>query len=338
MSSWRLIPSIGTKLIAILIAWSLTLPAAFAQTGAFFDRRDLSAKQYSIEIDSSFTSIDRQNFANPTFLFGSDLDHITLRVLETEIRAHLDLLEGVALQLELPLLVRRVEARYIGLKVSESQTLDAQERVYSGAGLGDPTMSLSVQLFELWGMDYFLDLGTRIPLDDSPEGQPIANQIPLSTGQNELFVGGGFNTTIGPVRTSLSYRHSYFPGNTTAYLVRRASNGSWVNGSTSAFIREAVTLAVGIPVGEVGQLELVPNWTLTSMPGVTERGGVLGVSTLSWVQEVNLTIGLSIPLGRHHVLRPYLAGDLLQSWDDNPFYPIEAPKRGLGLAWQYTSY
>ena len=240
MSSWRLIPDVGTKLIPILIAWSLTLPTAFAQTGAFFDRRDLSAKQYSLEIDSSFTTINRRDFANPTFLFGGDLEHITLHVLQTEIRAHLDLLEGVALQLELPLLIRRVETRYIGLQVSESQTLDSQERTYLGAGLGDPTMSLSVDLFELWDMDFFLDLGTRIPLDDSPEGQPTANQIPLSTGQNELFVGGGLNTNIGPVHTSLSYRHSYFPGNTTAYLVRRASNGSWVNGSPMLYMAAIV--------------------------------------------------------------------------------------------------
>ena len=136
----------------------------------------------------------------------------------------------------------------------------------------------------------------------------------------------------------MAFRHSFFPGNTTGYLVRRATNGSWVNGSTTAFVREAVTLAVAVPLGSFGELDLRPHWALTNMPAVSDRGGAQAVSSQGWFQELSITLGLNIPIGDHHILRPYLAGDLLQSSAHNPFFPIEAPKRGLGLAWQYTSY
>ena len=338
MPLFRLIRTLGLKLSLMLVAWSLCTSSAQASTGAFFERNALSNKQYSLTLSSHVSASSRTDFSTPTFLFGQDLQELSVKTITTDLKAQIDLLEGIALQIEIPLLVRQVNATHNGLQVSTTQALPPQERSYSSAGMGDPRLTLSIELFSAFEMDYFLDLGTRTPLDDSPEGQPTPTQVPTSTGQNEIFIGGGFNTTLGPVRASLSYRHSYFPGNTTAYLLRRGNNGSWVNGSTTAFIRESVSIAMGIPISTWGDLRVQPTWTLTDVPGVTDRTQSLALSSDSFLQEVTLEVGLDIKLGRHHILRPYLAAALLKSWTQDPFYPIEAPTRGFGLAWQYTSY
>ena len=338
MLSFRLIGTPGFRLFAIFWVWVLFLPPAHAQTGAFFERDKLSEKQYSLTIDSIFSALNRTDFSSPTFLLGEDLQELELLSFTTEIKAQIDLFEGIAIQVEAPLIVREVNAVHTGLAVSQSQVLDSQSRSYSSLGFGDPRLTLSIEVIHLFGMDYFLDIGTRMPLDDSPEGQPVPSQVPLSTGQNELFIGGGFNAQFGSVQASLSYRHSYFPGNTTAYLVRRASSGSWASGSTTAFIRESVSLALKAPVSDWGDLRVAPTWSLSAIPGVTDRGRSLGISAQSYIQEVTVEIGFDVKLGRHHILRPYFAGALLDSWNEDPFYPIEAPSRGFGLAWQYTSF
>ena len=107
MPSRKCIRAIKTITIALVLLCVGSLSTAWAQTGTHFARQALSDKQYTITIDSSVTLINRDNFDTPTFLLGGDLETIELTLLETRLRATLDVLDGVSLQLELPLLFKK---------------------------------------------------------------------------------------------------------------------------------------------------------------------------------------------------------------------------------------
>ena len=117
MLSFRLTGTPGFRLFAIFWVWVLFLPHAHAQTGAFFERDKLSEKQYSLTIDSIFSTLNRTNFSSPTFLLGEDLQKLELLSFTTEIKAQIDLFEGIAIQVEAPLIVREVGGESFELQI-----------------------------------------------------------------------------------------------------------------------------------------------------------------------------------------------------------------------------
>lgn len=326
-----------TKPIVSLIV-SMLLASTLAQASPYENRFEEVDATYTFEIETSLHSKTRTQFYRPVFLFANRLEKIRAETLVTTLALSVHWTDHLALQFKLPLVARKVFARFAPVKISEDKILPSQTRNYSDFGPGDPTLSLSWLAWEDTSFNFYTELGTILPLDDNSGSTTVPTQIPSSTGQNSIFATLGTNVSASSLRMNLQYRAHYFPGNAASYLIHQAATQTWLTGSLSAFQKHHVHATFQASPTEQFTVELTPGWTVTQVPKLIIRGASVEDTNVAFLEDLYFTGALSWHLSKRYTLKIWYRSTLIDSTDVNPFFPIDVALQGGGLSFTATRW
>jgi hypothetical protein len=320
---------------ALVVAIVLGATAsARAQPGPFFEPDALLPQGYELRVSAAYHDVERTDMSRPIFLYAQPLERVRARELVVSLELRLSITPNLAVQLVLPWLVRSVDARTIGLQVNRDRELAPRTLELSSWGLGDPLLALAYRLFHERPWGAYAELGATIPIDDNSGSAVLPARAPLSTGQHELFLGAGA-TLERPIALSLSYRFSFCPGEHAAYLIRRTGTQSYTSGAFAAYMRQRVQASAELSLSRLFSVLVAPAWTMTEVPFLVDRNVRRRVVSDSLIHELDLGAAVRVQLDRHRIELRYTV-PLVTSYDIDPFFPIEVPKGGIGVAWQLT--
>lgn len=326
-----------TKPIVSLIV-SMLLASTVAQASPYENRFEKVAATYTFEIEMSLHKKNRTRFDRPVFLFANKLEKIRAETLSTTLTIGVHWTDQLALKFRLPLVARKVMAKFAPVKISEDQTLPSQTRNYSDFSPGDPTLSLSWLAWEEPSYNVYTELGTTLPLDDNSGSTTLPTRIPSSTGQNSIFATLGANLAASSLRVNLQYRAHYFPGNAASYLIHQAATQTWLTGSLSAFQKHHVHATFHASPTEQITLELTPGWSVTQVPKLIIRGAAVEDTNVKFLEDLYFTGAITWKLSKNYALTVWYRSTLMDSTHVNPFFPIDVPLEGGGLSFKATRW
>ena len=320
-----------TKPIVSLIV-SMLLASSVAQASPYENRFEKVAATYTFKIETSLHSKTRTRFYRPVFLFANRLEKVRAETMLTSMTLDVHWTDQLALQFKLPLVARKVFAKFSPVKISETQILPSQTRNYLDFGPGDPTLSLSWLAWEKSYFNFYTEVGTTLPLDDNSGSTILPTKIPSSTGQNSIFATLGTNISWSSLRMNLQYQAHYFPGNAASYLIHQAATQTWLSGSLSAFQKHHIHARFHASPTKQLTLELTPGWTVTQVPKLIVRGAAAEDTNVQFLEDLYLTGALVWNLSKRYSLKVWYRSTLIDSTDVNPFFPIDVPLQGGGLS------
>ena len=322
-----------------LLAFALVFgPAAGAraQAGPFYEPQALTPQGFELRLSAEYHAVERTDFSRPVFLIAQPLERLRARELAFEVDLRLSITPSVAVQIVLPWLARDVDVRSFGLQVTADQTLPSRSFGIWGWGLGDPLLALAYRFLDDRPWSAYAEFGAAIPIDDNPGSAVLATRVPLSTGQHELFLGGGV-ALERPLELSLMYRFGYSPGEHAAFLIRRTGTQTYTSGALAPFAHHRVRASAALALSRLFSVALTPSWTASEQPVLVDRSTRRQVVFERVLHEITLTAALRLKLGDHRVELRYTE-PLLSSSDEDPFFPIVIVTRGVGVAWQLVGF
>ena len=325
------------RVVALVVATLCWLPP-WVGLGNPLDTDRLAAKDYALSLTTAYGFADRTDFSQPVLLYQHRLTKLQTHSLNAKVGFRFSLNAWWGVRLQLPVSVRDTKATVSGLMVSDDESLPAVEQRSLDAGLGDPSIALYGWILSLESFQLLLEVGAHLPLDDSPQSKGLPKRVPTSSGQEAVFtsVVGVLGLLGGEFK--LHYGFTFLPGNMTAYLVRRASNDSYVSGALSSFYKHHVDLRFTRRVGSGWSLLVEPSWEMTILPFLKDQGQLLQFTDDKLVQDIGLRIGAEYQVSKRHQLTFSYRHLFLNSWERDPFYPIDVPNQGFAVAWRFTSY
>ena len=287
---------------------------------------------YAIALTLSVHQARRDDFSRHVLLFQQPVRRLEARELRYTLDFHLDLTTALYLRAQAPLSQRHVRAQVAELVVSEDEVLPPLMREISSFGLADPTLAVGYRPV-IGKLELALELGTVIPVDDNPESNTFPAELPLGTGQSELFAAGGPSLHLDGFEAALEYRFGVFPGSPASYLVRRIGTQSFATGSLDRFIEHRLSGALAIELYEPVTLELGGDYRRSEQPGIKQRGEVFAFLPETHRDEIGAEAGLRFGVARGHEIALRYRHLFLEDWNEDPFFPVAIPDRGLSLSW-----
>ena len=161
----------------------------------------------------------------------------------------------------------------------------------------------------------------------------MANRLPLSTGQAEVF--GEVSASVEWKRWALSgdYRLGYSPTSAVAYLVRQVGNQSYASGALGDHFAHRLRAGVTLKLDSRFSFQLNPEWSIDENPGIIEQGVEYLVTPERLRHELGVEGRFTIHIDEHNVFEAFYEHLFLRSWDKDPFFPIVIPQHGFGIAW-----
>lgn len=327
------------RLAARLLAWSAAFGVLLAAPAASAEREryrlfDPSVERgYVLTLTTSFHHARRDDFTRPVFLIGQGVSRLYASELRSELTLDVKLVSWLGVGVSLPFSYRRADLALSPVVISESQVLPQQWLALRGVGLADPELSVFVRVLDLGPLVLSGRGGLSIPLDDNP-GAPLApTRLPLSTGQNQYFLGGELALSIPETRLTLDYRFGFYPGGPAAYLVRNVGN-QFATGALSFFWYHEATVGLRLFPERRFSLGVFPSFRVDQSPRLIERDQERAFLPEGQRYEIGLEVALRTRLGGGHALELSYRHLFLEAWEKDPFFPIVIPARGFGLAWQ----
>lgn len=314
------------------LAYTSSVELASADERVFPIRQDPPDLGYSVSLESRLNHVHRSDFSRPVFMFNQPLDRVVVRELSTTLDFRLGLFPGLTLDALLPVSWRQADVRFAPVMVSVDDVLPPVWRDLSGFGLSDSEVGLEYQVLEK-PVEFHVHAGTVIPGSDNPGSNTVATQLPLSTGQPQVFVEGSASLQARRFALSCDYRVSYHIPSAVAYLVREVNNQSYASGALGDYWAHRVRVGVKLELDPRFSFQLTPEWTIEENPGVIDHG----VEYLFLRERVRHELGLegrfTIRIDEHNAFEAFYKHLFLRSWDLDPFFPIVIPEHGFGIAW-----
>jgi hypothetical protein len=306
--------------------------------GPYFEARALPRPGYELRLGLRYHDVERTDFAAPVFLLPQQPRRIEARELRLELDLRLSVTSALAIQTVVPLSLREVDAELEGVLVSIDEQLPAQTLDLSSWGVSDPLLGAAYRFLRGELLAAYAEAGVRIALDDNPGALTLPTRVPLGTGQSRLYLGAGANLLVNAFDASLAYRFEYSPGYTATYLLRRTGPQSYTNGSLDSSIAHRVSASAGYAISRALSLRLSPEWVMAEQPRIVERDATFALLAERWLHEIAIEAELRWHLGEQHLIALSYRHFLLESWNEDPFFPIAIPERGVGLSWHVTGF
>ena len=311
---------------------------AIASPAFFFGPRQLDRQHYSLKIEARYFDLTRTHFQNPVYLFAQRLKQLETRGITSRIDFAANITPSLAARIGFPITTRETVVETRKIQISADQYLNGVQRRIKDQSIGDPTLGLSYEVFSSELFDLYIDLGTVVPLHDSPNSNTFPERIPASSGQSEAFGGVGTNIPISRHIISADYRGSFFAGNTAAYLVRKVDEQTYTSGALAPFQKHRLTARDTWQLTDGVAVQLGATWSITLYPALVEQGGYLGYLERGYANELSVRLAAVVNLNQHHQLVLSYEQPFFHSWEVDPFFPIVTPPQGLSASWQFSSY
>ena len=314
-------------------------PRARAEAeGPFFEPHALPRSGYDLRLRAAYYTARRDVFDAPVFLFAQPLRRLSADALHIELDLRIAITSHLAFQALMPVSARFVHATFDGLLVSQRQQLAPAELSLSNVGLADPTLLVAYRVLRSAALDGYLEGGSRVALSDNPGGLTLPRQVPLGTGQSALLLGAGAGLRAGRLSASLAYRFEYYPGNAATYLIRRVGPQGYTSGSLDARVGHSVHAEAAYAVSSALSARITPVWSAIELPElVTPQGSVRWLEG-SFLQELAVAVEVRFQYDARHAIALAYREPLLASWNDDPFFPIAMPARGVGVTWHASGF
>ncbi len=287
---------------------------------------------YEVWLEAYERFATRRDFDEPVFLVQAAVDEIRVQELGLTLGLRLGLLLGLSARFELPFVHRRAAIHYAPLLVSRDEFAPSFWDELQGSGLRAPLVALDYELWSGRHTAVSLGAGAVLPGDDNPGGGLAPQRLPPSTGQSEWFVESALGVRFPALQLELGYHGGYHPGDASTYLVRRLGGDQVASGVLGDYTTHHLRLgAVLFPSARVS-LSLAPSLWLDENPPVVVKGREYQVFRERVRAELGLEARLSTRLGGGHRLELFVADVFLDAHERDPFFPIEVPERGFGLA------
>ena len=326
--------------VAAICSALLTTLAAEAhadERGPFFEPQALPRPGYELRLSLRYNDIERTDFDTPVFLMPQPARRIEARELRLVFDLRASVTRALALQAIVPLSLRAVDVELEGLLVSVDEQLARRTLELSSWGLSDPELGVAYRFLQSAAFGAYGDAGVGIPLDDNPGAWTLPERVPLGTGQARFYLGIGASLQHDALGASLAYRFAYSPGYTATYLIRRNAQG-FTNGSLAASTAHRVTAMLGYAITRAFSLHLTPEWVMREQPLLVERDATVAFLSERWLHEIAIEAALRLHLDEHHLLELGYRHLLLEAFNQDPFFPIAIPERGVGLSWHVTGF
>lgn len=285
-----------------------------------------------LEVHERFAT--RRDFDEPVFLVQAPVDEIRVQELGLTLGLRLGLLLGLSARFELPFVQRRAAIHYAPLVVSRDEFAPSFWTELQGSGLRAPVVALDYELWNGHHAAVSLGAGAVIPGDDNPGGALAPERLPPSTGQSEWFLDGSFGVRFPALALALGYHGGYHPGDASTYLVRRLGGDQVASGVLGDFTTHRFRLgAVLFPSARVS-LSLAPSLWLDENPPLVVKGREYQIFRERLRAELGLEARLSTHLGGGYRLELFAADVFLNAHERDPFFPLDVPERGFGLAFR----
>jgi hypothetical protein len=287
---------------------------------------------YQVSLETRIHHAERTDFTRPVFLFNQRLDRVLVREWLTTLDFRMGLFPGLTLDAKLPVSWRQADVRFAPVAVSPDQVLPPVWRDLSSVGPTDTQVGFEYQ-FLREPFDLHLHAGTAIPGSDNPGSNTVASELPLSTGQTEIFLEASASTETQRFVLHGDYRIGYRPATAVAYLVRQVGNQSYASGALGDNFGHRLTLALSWRLDERFSFRLRPEWTIEENPGVIDHGIEFLVMPERLRHELALEGRFTIRIDEHNAFEAFYQHLFLRAWEKDPFFPIVVPERGFGIAW-----
>jgi hypothetical protein len=322
---------------AILMLGSAASASSAQSTGPYFDAGSQPRPQYELRVRVAYNHASRHDFAAPVFLFANRPRVIDAHELRTEFDLRIGLTPALAIQAVVPVSYRVVDVTLDGLLVNADAQLASPKLTLTGFGVCDPTLTLAYRFVHAAEVSAYGEFGTRVPIDDNPGSSTLPRRIPLGTGQNLLTFGLGGNGQSGALAVSFAYHFDFSLGNAATYLVRRTDNQSYTSGSLSGTLDHRITARLRYALSEIFSLAVEPEFRVIEQPELVDRNTTFAFTKDDVRYDLSAELSLALQLYAGHTLSLAYRNAFAKSWDDDPFFPIAIPARGVSLLWQVTA-
>ncbi|MDQ2646890.1 MAG: hypothetical protein M3020_24005 [Myxococcota bacterium] len=289
---------------------------------------------YEVWLEAHERFATRRDFDEPVFLVQAPVDEIRVQELGLTLGLRLGLLLGLSARFELPFVHRRAAIHYAPLLVSRDEFAPSFWTELQGSGLRDPVVALDYEPWSGRHAAVSCGAGAVIPGDDNPGGALAPERLPPSTGQSEWFLEGTLDVRFSVLALELGYHGGYHPGDASTYLVRRLGGAQVASGVLGDYTTHRLRLAAVLFPSARVSLSLAPSLWLDENPPLVVKGREYSVFRERLRAELGLEARLSTRLGGGHRLELFAADVFLNAHEQDPFFPIDVPERGFGLAFR----
>jgi hypothetical protein len=305
---------------------------AAADSRVYPARREAPELGYRVSLESRINHAERNDFSRLVFMFNQPVDRIVVRELSTTLDFRLTLFEGLSLDAKLPFSWRQADVRFQPVVVSLDEVLPPAWRDLDRVGLADSEVGLEYGLLDE-PLDLHLHAGTVIPGSDNPGSSTVATQLPLSTGQTEVFAELSALLESGRWALGGGYRLGYRPRAAVAYLVRQVGTQSYASGALGDHFMHHLTAGLSMRLDRRFSFRLGSEWSIAENPGVVDHGVEYLVMPEKLRHELGVEGRFTLRIDEHNAFEAFYEHLFLRSWDKDPFFPIVIPEHGFGIAW-----
>jgi hypothetical protein len=312
--------------------WFATTSGARAEPRHFRVFEERLDRGLALTLESRMHHAERRDFTRPIFLVAVPVRTVTASELRTSAALELAVLPWLALGAELPLSLRRADVEIQPVVISEDRVLPPRWLDLSGFGLSDPLLAALFQLFSTPALGLYARAGFSVPLDDDSGAPLVPAQIPLSTGQTELFADGRAALRLPDLTLELDYRFGFRPGSAATYLVRTRGN-QYANGALASCWSHAAGAGARLFPERRFSVGVSGTWSVEQSPRLVERDRSVAFLPEAVRHELGLELRLRARLSKHDALELFYEHVFLDAFEKDPFFPIVVPARGFGVAW-----
>jgi hypothetical protein len=312
--------------------WFSTTSGAHAEPRHFRVFEEQLDRGLALTLESRLHHAERRDFTRPIFLFPVPARTVIASELRTSAALELALLPWLALGAELPLSLRRADVELQPVVISEDYVLPQKWLDLSGFGLSDPRLATQFLLLSTPALGLYARAGFSVPLDDGSGAPIVPAQVPLSTGQTELFADARATLLLTDLTLELDYRFGFRPGSAATYLVRTIGN-QYASGALASCWSHAAGAGARLFPGRRFSLGVHATWSVEQSPRLVERDRSIAFLPEAVRHEIGLELRLRARLSNRNALELFYEHVFLDAFEKDPFFPIVVPARGFGVAW-----